>query len=105
MLDRWLGSTGGRALAVKKVAADQLGFVPPFLASLLAIIDLSRNGTDFKETKNFLKETFPDVLLTGYVLWVPVQFFNFSLVSLEYRLLVVQGNFFLVRLYLSKSSG
>ncbi len=90
MLERWLGSTGGRGLAVKKVAADQLAFAPPFLASLLALIDLSRNGRDVDKTAAYVKKTFPDVLVTGYVVWIPVQYVNFSKVPLDYRLLFVQ---------------
>ncbi|CAH1104558.1 unnamed protein product [Psylliodes chrysocephalus] len=87
-LSRTLGDKG-KYIALKKVAADQLLFVPPFQICLVSAIN-TLQGRDFEFTKDQLRLKYTDILIAGYKLWPAVQIVNFYFVPLGYQVLVVQ---------------
>ncbi|XP_057668341.1 protein Mpv17-like [Diorhabda carinulata] len=88
-LSRKLGDKG-KFVVLKKVAADQLLFAPPFQIGLITVIN-SLQGRDFDFIKNQIRQKYTDILLTGYKLWPAVQIINFYFVPLSYQVLVVQS--------------
>lgn len=88
-LSRTLGDKG-KSVALKKVAVDQLLFVPPFQIALITVIN-SLQGRDFEFIKDQLRQKYTDILIAGYKLWPAVQIVNFYFVPLSYQVLVVQS--------------
>ncbi|XP_072376952.1 mitochondrial inner membrane protein Mpv17 [Diabrotica undecimpunctata] len=87
-LSRKLGDKG-KFVALKKVAADQLLFVPPFQIALISTINTIQ-GRNLEFTKEQLKLKYTDILIANYKLWPAVQIVNFYLVPLNYQVLLVQ---------------
>lgn len=81
---------GTPAIAVlKKVAADQLLFAPPFIASFFVVNGLLM-GVSFAHIKERLSKHYVSTVITNYKIWPAVQLCNFYLVPLYYRVLVAQ---------------
>ncbi|XP_072022517.1 mitochondrial inner membrane protein Mpv17-like [Amphiura filiformis] len=74
---------------LKKVAADQLLFAPPFIA-LFFTVNGVLTGMPPKHIKEILSKNYIPTLITNYKIWPAVQMFNFYLVPLYYRVLVAQ---------------
>jgi hypothetical protein len=67
-LEKTFGPSTKKNLA-KKVAADQLMFAPFFYASVLAVIEGSRNGRDWDKTKSYVRSIWKDVITTNWMIW------------------------------------
>lgn len=76
-------------IVVKKVALDQLCFVPIFLGSLVSIIGLA-NGKSVDQVKEKLQADYKDIMITNYKIWPLVQTLNFSVVPVNYQVPLVQ---------------
>ncbi|XP_012278559.1 protein Mpv17 isoform X2 [Orussus abietinus] len=88
ILDKRIGSKG-KTVILKKVVCDQLFFAPALIAVLLNSIGFLR-GNNLEQNKEKLRNEYKDILINNYKLWPMVQIVNFSLVPLEYQVLVVQ---------------
>ncbi|XP_028136433.1 protein Mpv17-like [Diabrotica virgifera virgifera] len=88
-LSRKLGDKG-KFVALKKVAADQLLFVPPFQIALISTINIIQ-GRNLEFTKEQLRLKYTDILIANYKLWPAVQIVNFYFVPLNYQVLLVQS--------------
>lgn len=74
---------------LQKVAIDQLGFAPVFLACLISIISYMQNQ-NVDLIKDKLKSEYTDILLANYTVWPWVQLVNFRFVPLNYQVLFTQ---------------
>lgn len=68
---------------------DQLGCSPVFLATFISAIG-ALQGESIQGIEQKLKRDYKDVLITNYYIWPWVQLANFSIVPLNYQVLVVQ---------------
>ncbi|CAH1183128.1 unnamed protein product [Phaedon cochleariae] len=84
-----LYGTSKKYRVIKKVATDQLCFVPCFHAVFITSINVL-NGHDWAFTKEQLRLKYVDVVTSNYALWPAVQLVNFRFVPLSYQVLVVQ---------------
>ncbi|KAF9181434.1 Protein required for ethanol metabolism [Haplosporangium sp. Z 767] len=80
-------STPVRSL-LGRVAVDQLLFAPCFIASFFVGQGLLA-GESRDTIQARLKKGYPEALKGNYVVWPAVQCFNFWLVPLQHRLMVV----------------
>ena len=81
--------TGGKLMAASKmVALDQLLFLPVYLASLISIMSLLRGETSEVLWRK-LHRDYGHLLITSYKFWPLVQMFNFTLVPLHHRILLM----------------
>ncbi|KAG8248961.1 Protein Mpv17 [Homalodisca vitripennis] len=99
VLEYQFGS-GGVKILFKKIACDQLLFAPFFLGCLMCTIDTLK-GKSVQETKEDLKNNYPEILLSNYKVWPFVQVVNFYFVPLHFRVLFVQMISVLWNTYLS----
>ena len=81
--------TGGKLMAASKmVALDQLLFLPVYLASFICIMSMLRGETsEVLWTK--LHRDYGHLLITSYKFWPMVQMFNFTVVPLHHRILLM----------------
>ncbi|XP_046665270.1 protein Mpv17-like [Homalodisca vitripennis] len=72
--------SGGVKILFKKIACDQLLFAPFFLVvgCLMCTIDTLK-GKSVQETKEDLKNNYPEILLSNYKVWPFVQVVNSTL--------------------------
>jgi protein Mpv17 len=84
-LQRHVTFRSPRATLVARVAADQVLFTPVHLCAFLSSMSILE-GTDPVEK---LRSSLLPSYRANLALWPAVQFVNFSLVPLEYRVLVV----------------
>ncbi|XP_049854463.1 protein Mpv17-like isoform X5 [Schistocerca gregaria] len=95
VLRTWFGFLDSRfkgrsaIIVVKKVALDQLCFVPVFLGVLVSIIGFA-NGKSLDQVKEKLEADYPDIMMTNYKIWPLVQTLNFSVVPVHYQVPLVQ---------------
>ncbi|XP_049951390.1 protein Mpv17-like isoform X2 [Schistocerca serialis cubense] len=95
VLRTWFGFLDSRfkgrsaIIVVKKVALDQLCFVPLFLGVLVSIIGFG-NGKSVDQVKEKLEADYPDIMMTNYKIWPLVQTLNFSVVPVHYQVPLVQ---------------
>ncbi|KDR14760.1 protein Mpv17 isoform X2 [Zootermopsis nevadensis] len=87
----------------KKVAADQLVAAPVILCTVMSSVSLME-GHNVEQTKEKLKNDYFEVLLTNYKVWPLVQFLNFSLVPVNFQVLLVQAVAIFWNSYLSFKS-
>ncbi|KAG5876922.1 hypothetical protein JTB14_007385 [Gonioctena quinquepunctata] len=87
-LSKFYGHSG-KTVVLKKVATDQLLFVPCLQAAMITIIN-GMDGRDWKFIKEQLRLKYTDILVAGYKVWPAVQMVNFYVVPLNYQVLVVQ---------------
>ncbi|RZC39141.1 Mpv17 PMP22 domain containing protein [Asbolus verrucosus] len=99
VLHKYVGS-GGKSVALKKVALDQVCFAPVCLVAVLGCIK-TLQGNTFEQTKREIKNTYCDILIANYKLWPMVQVVNFYFVPLHYQVLLVQIVALLWNTYLS----
>ncbi|XP_065207187.1 protein Mpv17 [Planococcus citri] len=74
---------------VRKIAMDQMIFAPFAVGSITSLVSFF-DGQTTQEVKQRLQADFFTILLNNYKLWPFVQYVNFSLVPLDYRVLVTQ---------------
>lgn len=80
-------SAVGRTM--QKVFIDQVVFAPIFLACLLSVIGYSQHQ-DVDKVKEKLRNDYTDILVANYSVWPWVQIVNFSLIPLNYQVLLTQ---------------
>lgn len=95
-LRKWYGALDARCTAttrfgrtMQKVFIDQVVFAPFFLGCLLSLIGYSQHQ-DVEKVKEKLRHDYTDILVANYSLWPWVQIINFSLVPLNYQVLLTQ---------------
>lgn len=95
-LRKWYGTLDAKCTATtrigrtaQKVFIDQIVFAPLFLAGLLSLIGFSQHQ-DIDKVKEKLKNDYKDILIANYSLWPWVQILNFSVVPLNYQVLLTQ---------------
>lgn len=74
---------------MQKMFVDQVVFAPFFLGCLLAIIGYSQ-CQDVEKVKEKLRNDYKDILLANYSVWPWVQIINFSIIPLNYQVLLTQ---------------
>ncbi|XP_067014575.1 protein Mpv17 [Anabrus simplex] len=88
LLDRFFPTTG-KKLAYKKVLLDQLAFAPSAIAVVVSLTS-AVNGSSVPQIRAKLHQDYVDILIANYKLWPAVMVINFSLVPLQYQVLVTQ---------------
>lgn len=88
LLHNYVGS-GGKSVALKKVALDQICFAPVCLAGFLVCVDTLQRKS-FDDTKKSFRDKYPDILIANYKLWPAVQLINFYFVPLHFQVLYAQ---------------
>ncbi|KAK2143766.1 hypothetical protein LSH36_814g00016 [Paralvinella palmiformis] len=86
-LDRIVKGTKSLAV-IKKVALDQVLFLPVYLASFISLMSILR-GERASRLRGQLRRDFGSLLVTSYKIWPLVQTINFYLVPLHHRILVM----------------
>lgn len=93
---KWYGTLDARVTAksrvgrtMQKVFIDQVVFAPFFLACLLSLIGYSQHQ-DVHKVKEKLQSDYKDILIANYSVWPWVQIVNFSIIPLNYQVLVTQ---------------
>lgn len=74
---------------MQKVFIDQVVFAPIFLAILLSMIGYSQHQ-DVEKVKEKLRHDYTDILVANYSVWPWVQIVNFSIIPLNYQVLLTQ---------------
>ena len=70
----------------KKVVADQGMFLPFFLGTFIVLNGYLKGDKHHQIARTFRQEYW-SMLKISYFVWIPAQVFNFSLISLPYRVL------------------
>lgn len=93
---KWYGTLDAKVTAssrfgrtVQKVFIDQIVFAPIFLAGLLSLIGYTQHQ-DVDKVKDKLRNEYKDILVANYSVWPLVQIINFSIVPLNYQVLLTQ---------------
>jgi protein Mpv17 len=86
-LDRLVRGTG-MSVAIRKTAADQLGFLPIYLGSFVGLIAALR-GDAPADIARLLRRDMGPMLAASYVVWPVVQIVNFRFVPLRHRVLLI----------------
>lgn len=68
------------------MAADQLGFAPLFVGSMIAIL-AAIDGAPLDSLPKLLASDLPPAIRANWSLWVPAQFINFRFVPPAYQVL------------------
>lgn len=89
VLDKFIGSDKGIKSSLKKVAIDQCVFSPAMMVVFMGTFS-ALQGASFAQFKDNLEKNYVDILLNNYKVWPAVQILNFSIVPLQFRVLVVQ---------------
>ncbi|GAB0097414.1 Mpv17-like protein [Sergentomyia squamirostris] len=89
VLDKHIHGRNVKIKTLKKVALDQLVFAPVFMLAFLGVINTMK-GFSMPEIKHKIHEDYVDILKTNYCIWPWIQLANFSVVPLNYQVLVVQ---------------
>lgn len=88
-LERVIGKEQTLKATLKKVALDQTIFAPVGLFSIMGAKSLL-DGRSLEEFKTQLSNHYPEILVNNYKVWPAVQILNFSIVPLQFRVLIVQ---------------
>ncbi|XP_031626522.1 protein Mpv17 [Contarinia nasturtii] len=88
-LDSYVTAKSRLGRTAQKVFIDQAVFAPIFLAFLLSVIGYSQHQ-DLGKVKEKLQQDYPDILLANYSVWPWVQILNFSIIPLNYQVLLTQ---------------
>eukprot|EP00835_Amoeboradix_gromovi_P001281 NODE_55_length_26219_cov_0.194908.p15 type:complete len:171 gc:universal NODE_55_length_26219_cov_0.194908:5030-5542(+) len=72
-----------------RLALDQFAFTPFSLTGFFTGMSLMEGHT-LEKTKLKLKEKFTDTLKTSWMVWIPVQSLNLSLVPVQHRPAIIQ---------------
>ncbi len=98
-LDRYI--TGAKTVVVaKKLAWDQLFFLPLYLGSFVALMEVLQLKKP-KEVRKELRKEFGKLLMVSYCVWPPVQLFNFAFAPGIHRVLVINVVNLLWTMYLN----
>jgi Mpv17 / PMP22 family len=96
---------------VTRVALDQFAFTPvilsTFISSLWTLEGAMGDSTPENKNKSILtrlQETLPDVIVANWMLWGPVQWFNFRVVPQKYQVLFANMISLVWNAYLSFST-
>jgi hypothetical protein len=96
---------------VTRVALDQFAFTPVILTTFISslwTLEGAMGDTSEEEAKKTipqrLKETLPDVIVANWMLWGPVQLFNFRVVPQKYQVLFANMISLVWNAYLSFST-
>ena len=97
---RIVGNHGIQPL--KKMLVDQ-SLMPTFINGTILILLEKMQRRDWKEIKGKLRHNLPSILVNQYKLWPAVQLFNFYVVPIQYRVLVVVFVAFFWNIYLANA--
>ncbi|XP_059611248.1 protein Mpv17 [Phlebotomus argentipes] len=89
ILDRHIHGRSVKIRTLKKVALDQLVFAPVFMMAFLGVVGAMK-GQQLPQIEEKIRADYVDILKTNYCIWPWVQLANFSVVPLNYQVLVVQ---------------
>ena len=81
----WLARTFPKHV-LPRVAADQFGFAPVFLASFIFANDYLQHRS-FDRASKKVKSEWLNTVLVNWVVWIPFQSLNFNFVPLPYQVL------------------
>jgi protein Mpv17 len=99
-LDKKIHKEVGWRRGIIKVFFDQLIFAPLSLLVFISVISLME-GMDHQQIQEKLNTHYFDILIANYKVWPAVQFFNFTVIPLNYRVLFVQSLSIIWNTYLS----
>uniref|UniRef100_A0A7G3AF19 Mitochondrial inner membrane protein Mpv17 n=1 Tax=Lutzomyia longipalpis TaxID=7200 RepID=A0A7G3AF19_LUTLO len=89
ILDKHIHGRNVKIKTLKKVALDQLIFAPTFMLAFLGVLGVMK-GQALPEIEDKIRADYVDILKTNYCIWPWVQLANFSIIPLNYQVLVVQ---------------
>ena len=78
-----------KTAGLKKMMLDQLCFAPCFMPVFLGT-NFALTGMKLPQIQEQIKQDYVDIMLTNWSVWPGVQLFNFYVIPLEYRILLVQ---------------
>jgi hypothetical protein len=81
----WLARTFPKQV-LKRVAADQFGFAPVFLAGFIFANDYLQYHS-FESAKTKVQNEWVHTVLVNWVVWIPFQSLNFNFVPLPFQVL------------------
>lgn len=87
-LAKKIGTTGNLTV-VKKVAVDQLLYVPIFHLGLITVVN-TLHGNNVEFIIKQIRQKYIDILSTSIKIWPIVNLINFKFTPLRYQLLIVQ---------------
>lgn len=77
--------------------------MPLFINTTILVLLEGMQGRDWAAIKHKLQHNLPSILFNQYKLWPAVQLFNFYLVPIQYRVLVVVFVAFFWNIYLANA--
>jgi protein Mpv17 len=87
---------------LKKVIVDQSLMAPSINTGIIILLEVMQRRK-WRDIRDKLKNNLPGILKNQYKLWPAVQIFNFYLVPLEYRVLVIVFVAFFWNIYLANA--
>ena len=86
-LDKFLGTRKTFLLITKKVLLDQIIFSPVNLVVYFSTLGLCERSGTLRIKEELVEKGFEQIYVVEWIVWPPMQFFNFYVLPLRYRIL------------------
>ena len=86
-LDRFMGTKKTLYLITKKVLLDQIVFSPVNLVVYFSTLGICERSGTLRFKEELVEKGFEQIYLVEWIVWPPMQFFNFYVLPLRYRIL------------------
>lgn len=86
-LDKFLGTRKSLYLITKKVLLDQIVFSPVNLLVYFSTLGLCERSGISRVKEELFEKGFEQIYVVEWIVWPPMQFFNFYVLPLRYRIL------------------
>ena len=86
-LDRFLGTRKTFFLITKKVLLDQIVFSPVNLLVYFSTLGICERSGTLRIKEELVEKGFEQIYIVEWIVWPPMQYFNFYVLPLRYRIL------------------
>ena len=86
-LDKFLGTRKSFYVITKKVLLDQIIFSPVNLLVYFSTLGLCERSGTSRIKEELVEKGFEQIYIVEWIVWPPMQFFNFYVLPLRYRIL------------------
>jgi len=86
-LDRFLGTKRTLYVITKKVLLDQIVFSPVNLLVYFSTLGVCERSGALRVKEELVEKGFEQIYVVEWIVWPPMQFFNFYVLPLRYRIL------------------